>query len=403
MCRSRVTLLVLFVSTTLPWSGESFANPSFTVGRTYSSTSYSFGKTTSTRNRSSSSKRQQGLAPSQHISIPSHLPTITSTVILRESLTEGGKRRNRQLIAVSGGTTNNSRKRWHKRLFSKLWRRSDASTAVTPLRMTVMDEETVALLESITIYNEEFILRNFDALYPNDVLSDVVVSDKFILQDTMESGTIKSRNSVATVSTVIDSEFYDVAIFPAVPTKPPLQKNIEPQRTFRRRSLSLARLMAALIENILTSRIVNSALEAPENFVVQVEPLENTIRRLLLKGQFRANAKISTGRLVFAPIRFSKGSLELEKVTLNLFGFLQQQQPQQQQTVNENDFSSRDDIVRYPKQFDIHVHDLTMSRHDLLFSPCVKNGLRRLLINILKDRGVQSSSIRITSIDILVG
>jgi hypothetical protein len=332
-------------------------------------------------------------------------------VILKESLTEGEKkRRSRQLLATSGDTNNkNIGKRWHKRLFSKFWHRSDASTAVTPLRMTVMDDETAALLESITVYNnEEFIFRNFDVLNPKEVLAGFVPSDDLMFQDAMKIDTIKSQTSVASANTMIDSEFYDVAICPAdVPSKNASEIKTKRQRSVRRISLSLARLMAALIENILTSRVVNSALEVPENFVVQVEPLGNSVRRLLLKGQLRANAKISTGRLVFAPIRFSKGSLELEGVTLNLFGFLQQQQPQQEQsenleiTMNKN--SLRDDVVRYPKQFDIHVKDLTMSRHDLLFSPCVKNGLRELLINILKDRGVQSSSIRITSIDILVG
>jgi hypothetical protein len=412
MSRSKITLLVLFLSTTLPWSGEGFSNPSSTAGRTYGSTGSSFSNTSpSTRSLSSSSKRQQALAPFGHASITHHTSKITSPVILKESLTEGEKkRRSRQLLATSGDTNNkNIGKRWHKRLFSKFWHRSDASTAVTPLRMTVMDDETAALLESITVYNnEEFIFRNFDVLNPKEVLAGFVPSDDLMFQDAMKIDTIKSQTSVASANTMIDSEFYDVAICPAdVPSKNASEIKTKRQRSVRRISLSLARLMAALIENILTSRVVNSALEVPENFVVQVEPLGNSVRRLLLKGQLRANAKISTGRLVFAPIRFSKGSLELEGVTLNLFGFLQQQQPQQEQsenleiTMNKN--SLRDDVVRYPKQFDIHVKDLTMSRHDLLFSPCVKNGLRELLINILKDRGVQSSSIRITSIDILVG
>jgi hypothetical protein len=308
------------------------------------------------------------------------------------------------LFSTSADIENKSIKRWHKRLFSKLWHRSDASTAVTPLRMTVMDEETAALLESITVYNEEFILRNFDSFDPKEVLTEVVRSDISMLQDALEP---VSQTSIASVNTAIDSEFYDVAIRPAVvPSKRPKQATTISHRSFRLRSLSLARLMAALVENILTSHVTNRALEVPENFAVQVMPLENTIRRLLLKGQFRANVKISTGRLVFAPIRFSKGHLELEEVTLNLIGFLQQQQPKQQTEnldFSKNKFSSRDEVVRYPKQFDIHVQDLTMSRHDLLFSPCVKNGLRGLLIKILKDRGIKSSSIRITSIDVLVG
>ena len=57
---------------------------------------------------------------------------------------------------------------------------------------------------------------------------------------------------------------------------------------------------------------------------------------------------------------------------------------------------------RYPKQFDLHIKELKMSRDDLMLSPCVKNGLRQLLINLLRDRGIRSNSIEIASIDILV-
>ncbi|KAG7363454.1 hypothetical protein IV203_026814 [Nitzschia inconspicua] len=391
MASRRITVLIVFLSSSLPWSGEAFSNPS---GCPYGSyTSSSVGGCTQHSTQSHPFKRKKSR----------HAATFRtpSALLLRESLREGGQRRKQRIATVAKGANSSRNRRWHRRLFSKLLLRQDATPAVTPLRMTVMDEETEALLDSIAMYSEELILGDFDSITPSDVLSEAVFSDKVIQEDKSKEAAISSMSA-----SMVDSEFYDVAISPAPRTSQTRISNPtnKSSRSSRSRSLSFPRLLAALFEKILTSRVVNNALEEPENFRVEVEPLENTMSRLLLKGQFRANAKISTGRLVFRPIRFSKGTLELEEVTLNLLGFLQQPTSQPKSSDMKKDSTKQttgDGVVRYPKQFDIHVQDLTMTRHDLLFSPCVKNGLRRLLINILKDRGVQSSSIRITSIDIL--
>jgi hypothetical protein len=399
----------------MPWSGEAFSNPSSTAVRAYESrsTGSAVGITPFARSYPFAAAVVKRKQRHSFLSIRHTVSsTKTSTLLLRESLREGGKRR--RGATAKATTTANVNRRWHRRLFSKLLLRQD-SPAVAPLRMAVMDEETEALLDSIAIYNEEFILRDFASIVPNEVLSEVILPKDLTLQDPNSSTTLTSSASAA-----IDSEFYNVAISPATATPTKSSKaETKPRRSSRSKGLSLPRLMAKLIENILTSRVVKHALEVPESFLVEVEPLENSVSRLFMKGQFRANVHISTGRLVFAPIRFSQGTLKLEEVTLNLLGFLQQQQqqhhhqqqsPSQQQQQrkgatdqNSSKCSNGDGgVIRYPKQFDIHVDNLTMSRHDLLFSPCVKNGLRRLLINILKDRGLQSSSIRIMSIDILV-
>jgi len=279
----------------------------------------------------------------------------------------------------------NNGKRWHRRIFSKLRSTKREISPAAPLRMTAVDQETEALLESIASYsnNQDFILRNFESITPDMVL----------LQDDDNSETF-----TASPLGVIDSEFYDVSITPASKrnSKASATDTAAVAEIPRNSSFSMSRMMGKLVENILTSRIVQHASENPESLSVEVEPLGKALTRLLLRGQFRANAKVSTGRLVFPPIRFSSGKVELERVTLNLLSFLHPSNQNHQQNA-----SSKRGVVRYPKQFDLHIEDLTMSRHDLLFSPCVKNGLRTLLINILRDRGLQSSSIRISSIDIL--
>ena len=245
--------------------------------------------------------------------------------------------------------------------------------------------------------NQDFIIQNFDTITPNIV---------FPTQDDDDEEE-ETNNTNKGNSAFVDSEFYDVNITPASTTT---TTTTSPSDTVNTKKS--ASLLGNLVENILTSRIVQHTLEEPENFNIEVEPLDNTFSKLL-RGRFHANAKICTGRLVFKPIRFSSGTLKLDEVTLNILGFLQQQQQQQPQPQTQSKDiqesvekkprrSTGGGVVRYPKQFDLHIDDLTMSRHDLLFSPCVKNGLRRLLVNILQDRGVQSSSICVSSIDIMV-
>jgi hypothetical protein len=251
--------------------------------------------------------------------------------------------------------------------------------------MTVMDEETEALLESVdAIYhqhqvqkNQEFILRNFDMLTPDMVLPELCVTVD-------EGGDDKSFPT-------LDSEFFDVALMPASTTSATTEQYNNDDASSSRKGISLPRLLAMLFENILSSRIMRNSSEDPQDLLIQVAPLENTVGRLF-RGQFLADVKLSAKKIVFPRIRFSSIDIELEKVTLNLLGFLQQ--PQTEQQTNP--------AVRYPKQFDLHVRDLTMSHNDLHFSPFVGNGLRHLLVNILKDRGIESSSIQITSMDILV-
>jgi hypothetical protein len=367
MSHWKVFLLFL---TALPWSAEPFASTSPSPTTT---------KDAHATRRRRLGRRSNKPSSSRCLSLPplTRTPAITA---LYDVLRDGEAHQN------GGTSTKMSRSagpRWHRRIWSKLLRRD--SSPASPLHMTVMmDEETEILLESIdAIYqqhqlnkNQEFIMHNFDLLTPDMVLPEVSVP--------IDDDKTFDR---------LDSEFYGVTLTPASNTSSvgSTEHGNTDDSSSSRKGISLPRLLGMLFENILTSRILRAASNDPEDMLIQVEPLENTVGRLF-RGQFLADVELSAKKIIFPRIRFSSINIELEQVTLNLLGFLQQPQTEQQSNP----------AIRYPKQFDLHVRDLTMSHHDLHHSACVGNGLRMLLINILKNRGIESSSIQITSMDILV-
>lgn len=305
-----------------------------------------------------------------------------------------------------------TKRAWPHRIWSKLRRggRESSSSSHQPLRMQVMDAETEALLDSVTSYyqagygpnatslplsfrgdygggNDDFILRNFEDFLPRNVLSEEVPK--------------------------IDAEFYNVTLESAAAAVPERTGEavatsssaaaVTPTPTAK--AAFVSRWLGTLFENILTGIIQRNAKEVPEGLHIQAFPKGNAMAALL-RGQFRTDAELNVGRLVFPALRISSGRLEIQRLTLHIWGFLGQQQQQQKQQGNDNDNNNKSSLetqkpTRFPKQFDLHAHDWTFSRHDLLFSPCIRNGLRLLLVRILRDRGVQSSSIQVTSIDIL--
>jgi hypothetical protein len=266
-----------------------------------------------------------------------------------------------------------------------------------------MEQETKLLLDTIALYGTtastrkqdlDFILTGFEEKIPKQVLPLTFDDDEH------DDETVSLPSS-----STIDSEFFDVSIIRPTPessstysggavvASAEVQK-LSPEATSISnpnngiKGISLPRLLAMFVENIVSSRIVRHSTEPPEGLDVQVVPVDNTIGRLLTRLQFMADVHISaTSALTFPSIRFSKGYLKVEQMTINLMGFLQ---------------SRRESSIKYPKQFDIHADGLTMTRNDVAKSSCIRNGLQRLLVRILKDRGIESSSIQITSIDILV-
>ena len=108
----------------------------------------------------------------------------------------------------------------------------------------------------------------------------------------------------------------------------------------------------------------------------------------MLRGQLSTDCKIDVGKLVLRNIQMSSGTLEINRMTLNLLSFF----PGLMRIPNS----------RFPKQFDLHANEFTFTRDDLLNSCCIRNGLRTLLVRILRDRGIVASTVQVTSLDILV-
>jgi hypothetical protein len=245
--------------------------------------------------------------------------------------------------------------------------------------MVSMDQETQELMGT-SIGDQD------QAGYASDATSD----DSFILRNIQEL-TPDMVGLSKHPKTLLDSEFYNVrqeaapaaAVAPSSTTTTQTPLPSSSTSSAFRKNISIARGLAMVVENVLTGLITRHAIEIPEELAVQASTHGHLVPNLLT-GQFSTQAKISVGRLVFPIIRMSSATLHVKHMTLNLMGFTHKEQS------------------RFPKQFELHVDDLTFSRHDLLFSPCIRNGLRRLLVRVLRDRGVQTSTVKVTSVDILV-
>ena len=250
------------------------------------------------------------------------------------------------------------RLKWPRKIWSKILKRPEQSSHDSSLRMQSIAQETgTSLLNSIAKEyksEEEFILRNFNEVSPDQVLPEIT-------------------------RPLLDSEFYNVSI---VSSSGPA---VFPTQQGPTRNLSLNRILGSILENILYGITNRRAVEPPENLRIEATPRDGIVPRLL-RGQLMTDVNIEIGRLVMRNWRVSACRLEIKRMTLNLKGFMPRNPSK----------------IRFPKQFDLHAHDLTFSRHDLLFSSSIRNGLRTLLVRILRDRGVETSTIKVTSIDILV-
>jgi len=139
-----------------------------------------------------------------------------------------------------------------------------------------------------------------------------------------------------------------------------------------------SRVTGAALSIELSKRLDRWSRGRNENLRVKCEPTGG-VRQLLLRGEARFNATINLDRIVFGNIRFSGGQLEAQNFAINLLSESQ----------------------RFPNQFDLLGHDLTMTQEDLFESSCIRNGLRRLLTRIFKNRGLTVIAHQLTSITIL--
>ena len=138
-----------------------------------------------------------------------------------------------------------------------------------------------------------------------------------------------------------------------------------------------ARVAGSAFSSELSKRLNRWSRGQNDNLQVKCEASGNI--KQLLRGEARFNATINLDRIVFGNIRFSGGQLEAHNFAINLLSETQ----------------------RFPNQFDLLGRNLTMTQEDLFKSSCIRNGLRRLLTKILKNRGLTVIAHQLTSITIL--
>eukprot|EP00538_Stauroneis_constricta_P002352 CAMPEP_0119551432 /NCGR_PEP_ID=MMETSP1352-20130426/4688_1 /TAXON_ID=265584 /ORGANISM="Stauroneis constricta, Strain CCMP1120" /LENGTH=491 /DNA_ID=CAMNT_0007597491 /DNA_START=529 /DNA_END=2004 /DNA_ORIENTATION=- len=278
--------------------------------------------------------------------------------------------------AAAGAVTRSAGRRlrrWPGRVWSKLafTRRREAAAAAGAASQQQHDYE-------------DFILKNFQTMDPETQLPGLTIED-----------------ITETVDAFVDSEFFDVkhhqvgaassaAAAMAIPM-PNVDGNAASVGAAvattvhgprERRTISLGGAMAMLTENALSGIIGRLAAEEPEDLTISAKPRRRRFMAQLLRGHLCTDAELDFGNVIFPNLHLSSGRLNIEHMTFNLL-------------------HSQTGGPRFPNQFDMHFDDLVLTQDDLWNSCCLRNGLRQLLVRLLRDRGVKSSSIQITSLGIL--
>jgi len=457
--------------TALPWSGESFVSTITSSSTGGSGSTLSGSSVTNhhhepyvqrSRRRFHTMRQLQEIHPAQESHPSFSSPTVSFLVSYRRSSsllssalltdTSSSRRSKRHRRWRRSNSAEKKGSGWHRRLLGKIsFRRhsqgrpgGSGSSSSLPSTWIEHQEAQTDTWGSVVMREEEaknmsddFVARNFELRTPGEILPVVEVDEKKSSpRPKVPSPEAPPKVQDRSIHPIIDSEYFDVSIKPVTASSSQTipVKSTTPTNTKKG-------LVCRLLKNVLMERIGQRwSTETPEGLEIDVRSSPdryNNILRLFFRGMFRADATLSSNRIVFPTIRFSSIRLQMEQVTLSLLGFfgsnqayyqtfhsspndsnsagpeMQGMQRQNEQQDNQHRSRKRSDPatssrarknigkVRYPEQFDLHIEDLTMSQDDLLFSSSIKNGLRRLLINVLKDRGIRSDSVRITSIDIL--
>lgn len=253
-------------------------------------------------------------------------------------------------------------------------------------QQTELSEEFVKGLRLPDQVNADFILQNFQNTSPDDVFpSDTTRRNVLITSDEqgmhMETKTNSRADLVATAAS--SNSLNTVELPPR--TKPQKVKapksDVAPTKSPSSKyegGTFVHRMTRSWFQNLLTNIIHRRSKVPPIGLNVRVAPL--AVIQKLCRGQFRCDASIDFDRVVFRNLRLTGGSLEARHMTLGVYGW----------------------GPRYASQFDIHAHNCTLTEDDLFESSCIRNGLARLLVRILRNAGIETSKIQVTSVAIVV-
>ena len=274
---------------------------------------------------------------------------VPSKASKRLGFPTGFRKSNNDHLLLQQRTLRTSQKSqgWHRRVWSKILPSSRKEE--TPTKM-ILQESTVQEVEVAPYaptHNEEFIVRSFETESPEEVF--------FSAQPTVLSL--------------------------------PLDEDItEEQSSIVDKGSPFVRITRKTFQKILTELLDKWSQGVYSNMIVECDPTSNLLQ--FCRGQFYCDATINIDRIVFGNIRFSGGQLQARNFCLNLFSFVPLSLPLAPSP-------------RYPDQFDLLAHNLTFTQNDLWESSCIRNGLRRLIKRILKNKGLATLNISIQSIQVL--
>jgi hypothetical protein len=178
------------------------------------------------------------------------------------------------------------------------------------------------------------------------------------------------------------SDRYFASLFPALRQILLKEKSIEEKPD----SIApLAKVLRTKSRTVLFELLDRWSLGAHINMQVQCDP-QGSLLDIVRQGVFCCNASVDVDRIVFGAIRLSGCRLEAKSMSLNLHRLIR---------------PSQRNIKRFPRAFDFVANNATFTQADLFESSCVTNGLRRLVVRILKGRGLEPANVFMDAIKIL--
>jgi hypothetical protein len=272
------------------------------------------------------------------------------------------------LQAVSVSTADSQHAgRWHQRVFQRVVRggRSDGSSSST----RSSNEELQRMQSTYTSSAPSSSL--FSTVQSNSTTTDA--ADAFILND------FATMTPSMVLPPELERELAEAAV--AVEEKQ-VGAGVAGGDDDSRGS-PVTRLTRGWAETALTTLLDRWSKGMHENLSIICAPQGNVME--LVKGYFRCDAVVEFDRIAFPCIQMSGGRLESHRLALNLYRFKPISKP----------------IPRFPDQFDLEAHDMLFKEEDLFGSPCIRNGLQKLLMRILRGRGLTVTNVDILSIKIL--
>lgn len=147
----------------------------------------------------------------------------------------------------------------------------------------------------------------------------------------------------------------------------------------------LVRLTRPWVQSLLEGLLDKWSQGAHVNMNVHCHPQSKTLD--LVQGRFACDASVDFDRIVFGPIRMHRGRIEVSRLALGLWSLTPSAIPIKGH--------------RYLNQFEFYARNVTFTQEDLVQSKCIRNGLKNLLVRILKLQGTKAVRIIIEAIDIL--